>query len=318
MSFSSSCSSSSNSSSSRSQKRNFGEYAREEIEQKKVVEQMRNQLIAAAPTLQQELESLNARQTLAIYHLFKGRNVFLSGFAGTGKTHTTKTAVKFLTSQKVKVALTATTGLAAANLEDTSSSVVAKTLHSFAGIGLAEDDADVLIKKLKESNFVAAAARNRWRDTNVLIIDEISMMSPIFFAKLDKIARAIRGKPDFPFGGLTLFLVGDFHQLEPVMKGSERAEAKAMGTNYCFQTAAWVDTIDVEIMLDQVYRQQDEQFVKLLQEVREGKASQRSIQKLHQRTDMQLRFELDEIAHLHFSGHQRLKGNSAWEMKTAP
>src|SRR5690606_28623040 len=100
----------------------------------------------------------------------------------------------------------------------------------------------------------------RWRDTSVLIVDEVSMLSPVFFTKLDKIARAVRNRPHDAFGGLTLLFVGDFHQLEPVLKGSEKTEASAMEASYCFQTQSWCDAVDVEIMLDQVYRQSDAQF----------------------------------------------------------
>lgn len=278
--------------------------ATREREEQSVIADMRRQLVAVVPTMQEELEALNTRQTLALYHLFKGRNVFLSGLAGTGKTYTTKTIVKFMTAIKQKVALTATTGLAAANLEDAGSVVVPKTLHSFAGIGLGEESADELIKKLKEQTFVAAAARTRWRETNLLVVDEVSMMSPVFFTKLDKIARSIRNRPNESFGGMTLLFVGDFHQLAAVLKGNEKQEANAMSAEYCFQTPAWCAAVDVEIMLDQVYRQQDEQFVGMLQEVREGRASQRTIQRLHLRTDLRLRVDLDAVAHTHFGGER--------------
>lgn len=139
------------------------------------------------------------------------RNVLLYGPGGTGKSYTLKEIYSHLVYHGVNVYMTATTGIAALNLSENSLSVKASTLHSWAGIGLGKSSAKSLIKKIIDSpNY-----RNRWRYTDVLIIDEISMLGKKLFDKLDEISKSVRDN-ERPFGGITLILSGDFMQLPPV------------------------------------------------------------------------------------------------------
>jgi ATP-dependent DNA helicase PIF1 len=117
--------------------------------------------------------------------------------------------------------------------------------------------------------------KQRWLDTKVLIIDEISMLSKELFELLDEIARKVFDN-DMPFGGMQLIVVGDFMQLPPV----QRNESK----QFCFQSHVWeasgLSLINGRVHLNQVERQKDTTFVKYLNEVRIGRISQGFINEL--------------------------------------
>jgi hypothetical protein len=133
-----------------------------------------------------------------VYKLIcKGYNIFISGVAGVGKGEIIKTYFKYNKDHK-KIAVTSTTGTSALLINGT-------TIHSFAGIGLGKGNVENMITKIMNSKFLTM----RWKKLNVLIIDEISMLSPELFDKLEEIARVIRSDPR-PFGGIQLVLSGDF------------------------------------------------------------------------------------------------------------
>ena len=158
-------------------------------------------------TYEPNLAGLNEEQRYAFNAIRAGKNVFLTGPGGTGKSYFLECLTNELPpSTNKRIAVTAMTGCAAVLLGNH-----AKTLHSWAGIGLGKAPADELIKALKYK------AKEKWKKTNILVIDEISMMTTELFSKLDTIARIIR-KKDSPFGGLQLVLVGDFYQLPPLRR----------------------------------------------------------------------------------------------------
>ncbi|RUP50709.1 DNA helicase Pif1 like protein [Jimgerdemannia flammicorona] len=159
----------------------------------------------------------------------KGRSVFYTGSAGTGKSFLTNLIIQrlrewFKTQLVAKYgefwaehkwrdlfAVTAPTGMAAINIGG-------QTLHSWAGIGLGNESAEVLANRINGGG----AARRRWEDVQVLIIDEISMVHRDLFAKLEYIARRVRGKPE-PWGSIQLVVAGDFFQLPPVDRNPRAA-----------------------------------------------------------------------------------------------
>lgn len=170
------------------------------------------------------------------------KSVFFTGSAGTGKSVLLREIISTLrrkyTREPDRVAVTASTGLAACNIGGV-------TLHSFAGIGLGKEDVPELVKKIKRNQ----KAKHRWMRTRVLVIDEISMVDGELFDKLEAIARQLRNNGR-PFGGIQLVITGDFFQLPPVPDYGKVAK-------FAFDAASWNTTIDHTIGLHHVFRQKD-------------------------------------------------------------
>lgn len=192
--------------------------------------------------------SLNAEQQRAIDLILAGRNVFLTGQAGTGKSYVIKQVIEMLTARGgCLVGVTSTTGVSALLVGGT-------TIHRWAGIKLGELDAQGLYERASKNGF----ARKNWKQTSLLIIDEVSMLTPDLLEKLDYIGKRMR-HCDKPFGGIQVVLTGDFCQLPPVKTDV-----------FCFQTPLWHDLIQEVVWLKQIMRQPDPRFQKLLSEVRLG------------------------------------------------
>jgi PIF1-like helicase len=156
------------------------------------------------------LVTLSARQAAAVeLAVVHRRNIFITGPGGSGKSRVVGTIVdrlRRMQNPSVSVAVTATTGIAAV-------SIGGETVHRFAGVQDGKASLEVLKRRVRSSE----VAVQRWRSTDVLVIDEISMMDSVLFTNLEAIARSIR-KTDTPWGGMQLILVGDFFQLPPVIK----------------------------------------------------------------------------------------------------
>ncbi|CED82552.1 dna repair and recombination protein mitochondrial precursor [Phaffia rhodozyma] len=180
-------------------------------------------------------------------------NMFFTGAAGTGKSYLINHLVHAFRELQQTVAITSSTGISAFNIGGT-------TLHSWAGIGLGDGTAEEMIIKLTEVE--GKSARKRWTSTDVLIIDEVSMIDGDLFDKLDFVGRTIRGD-DRPFGGLQLIVTGDFFQLPPV--GTSWSSIK-----YAFQADCWKTAILLEVKLTQIFRQKDPTLIFHLNKIRSG------------------------------------------------
>jgi len=190
----------------------------------------------------------------------KGTNLFITGPGGTGKS----TLIKKMTQLLDNIHVVAMTGCAALLLDCS-----AKTLHSWAGIGLGKNPLDKTIESIKKKSHV----RKRWKSTRTLVIDEVSMLTPELFEKLDTISREIRKQPDKPFGGLQLVLVGDFCQLPPISRDVSGSE---IDMKFLFESNIWDSTINTIILLTKIWRQVDPIYQKVLSEVRLGVVSPES------------------------------------------
>jgi len=195
-----------------------------------------------------------------------GKSFFLTGAGGTGKSYVIQNIVKALNSDGKDVALTAMTGCAALLLGKG-----AKTLHSWAGIGLGKEPAEVILMKLRK----AFKAKKNWLAADTLIIDEVSMMMPDLLDKLDVIGKGIR-RSTLPFGGLQVIMVGDMFQLPPVNKESKDCF-------FVFESKAWKAYIHDSVVLRNVHRQTDPVFLKILGEARTGILSKESLEILDSR-----------------------------------
>jgi ATP-dependent DNA helicase PIF1 len=195
-----------------------------------------------------------------------GKSFFLTGAGGTGKSYVIQNIVKALNGEGKDVALTAMTGCAALLLGKG-----AKTLHSWAGIGLGKEPAEVILMKLRK----AFKAKKNWLAADTLIIDEVSMMMPDLLDKLDVIGKGIR-RSTLPFGGLQVIMVGDMFQLPPVNKESKDCF-------FVFESKAWKAYINDSVVLRNVHRQSDPVFLKILGEARTGILSKESLEILDSR-----------------------------------
>lgn len=192
---------------------------------------------------------LTDAQKNANYYMRRGYNVFLTGPAGTGKTHVICAFKQWCLDNRKKVAITSTTGTSAILIGG-------RTIHSWAGIDYGDKDADIYVQNIYENPHLL----RRWRMTQILVIDEISMMNPELFEKLDYIARSVRWSNSQPFGGIQVVLSGDFAQLPPVKS-----------PKYCFETPLWEELLDVTIYFTEIIRQCDPVFQSLLCNIRMGK-----------------------------------------------
>lgn len=194
------------------------------------------------------------------YEIFQnykqGKNIFITGPGGCGKSFLIKHIVTHAKENIKKMAVCAMTGCAAVLLD-----CGATTVHSWAGIGLAKADDDVIIKRISLNKF----KRKNWLQTQLLIIDEVSMMSKRMFELLDAIGKQIR-KSAKPFGGIQVIMSGDFYQLPPVGNKGDPDSYR-----FCFESPHWDDTFDYQMLLDKPFRQTDEEYIEVLNQIREGK-----------------------------------------------
>jgi ATP-dependent DNA helicase PIF1 len=201
---------------------------------------------------------LSPEQEQAIQVFTEGRNMFLTGPGGTGKTALIKKMVDLCKTNGKKIQVCALTGCAAVLLN-----CQAKTVHSWAGIGLANGPADLIVKRVATNKYKAA----NWKKIDVLIIDEVSMMSQKIFELLDSIARSVR-RSALPFGGLQIICSGDFYQLPPVDdKQNEDPSASA----FCFESPHWQTTFPIVVQLKKIFRQTDQVYTGILNQIRVGK-----------------------------------------------
>lgn len=203
-------------------------------------------------------------QARAIKTISEKKSVLLHGPAGTGKSAVVHYIQKEVYKESANVAVTATTGIAATTIGGT-------TLHAWMGVGLAKGKPRVLVDRIMAS----VETRSRWQTTNVLIIDEVSMLSGRLFDKVDAVARLVRGRLDTPFGGIQIILCGDFYQLPPVNKHHEWSKGGSE-SDYCFQSSVWRDMVTkgdlVYVEMEENIRQRDDKsFGEMLNRLRVGR-----------------------------------------------
>ncbi len=203
---------------------------------------------------------LNEEQNIVFEKYKNGENVFLTGPGGAGKSFLIKKIVSDAEENERNIQVCALTGCASILLN-----CKAITLHRFAGIGLANKPISDILEELFKKKYKL----KKWFKLECLIIDEVSMMSLKILLLLDKIARKIYNKPNISFGGLQVIFSGDFYQLPPVMSNDNEKEASM----FCFEHPLWYEIFPPEnqIVLKSIFRQDEDQFLKVLKYVRRGK-----------------------------------------------
>jgi ATP-dependent DNA helicase PIF1 len=211
---------------------------------------------------------LSPEQEQALVAFKERSNLFLTGPGGTGKTALIKKMVELCKIEKRKVQVCALTGCAAVILN-----CQAKTLHSWSGIGLANGSIEYIMRKVHSNKYKS----NQWKKIDVLIIDEVSMMSQKIFEVLDIIGRKVRSEfAHLPFGGLQLVFSGDFYQLPPVMREEDK-QSDPTAAAFCFESPQWATTFHKVVQLKKIFRQTDPAYTAILNQIRVGKLYKSSL-----------------------------------------
>ena len=200
---------------------------------------------------------MNQEKALAI--LKSGKNIFLTGSAGTGKTYVLNQYIKYLKERNIPVSITASTGIAATHLEGT-------TIHAWSGIGIKNSLSTRNLQDLRKKKYL----KKNIDKSKVLIIDEISMLHKKQLDMVNVVLKYFR-ETEEAFGGIQLILCGDFFQLPPIGDYSETNRDK-----FSFMSQSWLDAnLSICYLTDQ-YRQTDNTLNAILNEIRTGNISQKS------------------------------------------
>ena len=226
----------------------------------------------ACNTRDEELPPLSPEQQKALDLVLAGKSIFFTGCAGTGKSLVLRHIIRTLPSDSTFI--TGTTGFAGCLIGGT-------TINGFSGIGRAEADFETIVR-----NASRGESGMRWRRCTALIIDEMSMMDGKIFDLLEAVARRVRGN-NRPFGGIQLILSGDFHQLPPVCKDQHQATTR----KFAFEAESWERCVHASVELTQVFRQNDNDFVNILAQVRAGTMPESTLRALLARCSAPLSLE---------------------------
>lgn len=216
-------------------------------------------------------------QSQALSVMKAGANVFLTGEPGSGKTYTIQEYVAYTRAQGIETAVTASTGIAATHIGG-------MTIHSWSGIGvkgqLSKHDIDTISRNKRVAKRIQKA--------EVLIIDEISMLSGSTLSLVESVCRSIK-KRSAPFGGLQVIFVGDFFQLPPIMKKEAADDAQQLliqdpiHTRFAYDSRAWKDASPSICYLTEQHRQDDVDFLNLLSAIRQDAFTKEHLRTLQQR-----------------------------------
>lgn len=196
--------------------------------------------------------------------LKSGATVFLTGEAGSGKTHTINQYTDYLRLHEIDFAVTASTGIAATHIHG-------MTIHSWSGIGVHQELDDDELRHIAENRYVA----KRIKKAKVLIIDEVSMLDGRVLTLVERVCRKVR-KLKVPFGGLQVVLVGDFFQLPPIAK-------KGTGIEFAFDSDAWQGLSPTVCYLTEQHRQEDRTFLDILSAIRSNTFDEMHFESLSER-----------------------------------
>lgn len=202
-----------------------------------------------------------------------GYNIYLTGAAGSGKTYLLNTYIDYLKSKKIKVGITASTGVAATHMNG-------KTIHSFAGIGIKDEITDLEIKELLWKPHLQAT----FAETNILIIDEVSMLHSYRLDMVDRVCQAFKNN-SLPFGGMQVILCGDLFQLPPISRNGIKGE-------FVHMSEVW-EKMDIRVCyLHEQFRQEDMLFLQVLTDIREDNVTDETRSHLIERLNHSLDIDI--------------------------
>jgi ATP-dependent DNA helicase PIF1 len=249
------------------------------------------------------MDYMNTLQSTAFDKVVNGESIFITGIAGCGKTYLLSRIITWAQTNLKKISVTSSTGISAVLIGGS-------TLHSSMGFGLGKGDVDTLVNKVKYKN---KRAYNRIRKIEILVIDEISMISSDFFDKVSEFMGMVREKPYLPFGGVQLVISGDFAQLPSVE-----------GQKYCFQSSVW-EAMDITTvnLVESMRQRDDEEFMEILRELRWGRMTKTILNRLRETKNKQFHGDiLPTVLHsknvdvdsINIQENEKLKKNGAESM----
>ncbi|MEK7642542.1 MAG: PIF1 family DEAD/DEAH box helicase, partial [Patescibacteria group bacterium] len=204
-------------------------------------------------------------QSEALEILKTGRNVFLTGAAGSGKTYVLRQYIDYLKGLGASMGLSASTGIAATHMGGT-------TLHSWSGIGINDSLNKSEVQEIADKSHI----RRNIKETDILIIDEVSMLHHFQLDMVDRVVREVK-EVDTPFGGMQIVFCGDFFQLPPVQKESGKQSF------FGYHSKVWQD-MDIKVCyLHEQYRQKDAAYLKILNAIRSNSADENTLKTLESR-----------------------------------
>ncbi len=222
---------------------------------------------------------------------YTNRSVFLTGKAGTGKS----TFLKYICANtQKKYVVVAPTGIAAINAGG-------QTIHSFFKIPfrpILPDDPDLSTQNGRIYDFLKYRKNHQKliKELDLLIIDEVSMLRVDILDFIDRVLRVYSGHKQIPFGGKQLLMVGDVFQLEPVVRREEWSIlSRFYQTPFFFSARVFRNLPMVQVELKKVYRQNNPEFVNLLDRVRINAVKQEDIKKVNQRYNPSFNAPIDEL-----------------------
>lgn len=209
------------------------------------------------------------------------KNIFITGRAGTGKSTLLN---YFQHNTKKNVIVLAPTGVAAVN-------VGGQTIHSFFHF-----KPGVTLAAIRKKRAAGKEKTSIYKKLTTLVVDEVSMVRADLLDCVDKFLRLNGSDSKKPFGGVQMIFIGDLYQLPPVVTGTEREIFKSLYSSPYFFSAKVMQELDLEfIELEKVYRQKDNEFVRLLNSVRNNSATDDDIALFNKRCNPSFEISTDEF-----------------------
>ncbi len=208
------------------------------------------------------------KQTQALRVMMDGNSVFLTGAPGSGKTYVLNKFIQLAKMAKKRVAVTASTGIAATHIGGT-------TIHSWSGLGIRDEISDRDEKWLKDNDRLL----KRYNNVDVLIIDEVSMIHGKRLDMINQVCKWLRESEE-PFGGIQVILTGDLFQLPPINRGDTSID-------FVHLSNAWAELNPKICYLSEQHRQLNDPLLDLLESMRSNDINQAHFDALSERLGLE-------------------------------
>ncbi len=217
-------------------------------------------IMSAIENHTEEPTSFTPAQQAAFDSYVNGENIFITGPGGCGKSYFIQNVYKHAKENGKNIRVTSMTGCSAILLN-----CGATTIHKWGCLGLGKGEEFDILKKIvkmkRQANYI---------ETDILVLDEISMLNEKLFEVLNYLCQKFRKIEHKPFGGMQLICSGDFYQLPPVCMDRTNVSE----SNFCFESALWEETFHNSYIFNINFRQhEDPKYFNMLNEIREGKVS---------------------------------------------